>query len=396
MVAEVIEPAGGQWSDQKLSQWFDPPTCAAIKAIPLPRLPVADRLVWHNTPEGIFTVKSAYHLAVTLDRRQGCWRSEVSWMDKASWVRVWGANLPPKLKVFVWQILNRLLPTTEALIAKGVPVLPRCPVCWAESETLEHLFLFCPVARALWDYSGLASLGEGLPQHTFPLFLKWLMALLTQPPVLMSVVAILWRIWRSRNWVVFEGKQFGFPGLLRQYNQQYEEWVGLPVDRHPRSAVAPISQPVLAGGDRMVCMWDGATRRGSHAAGGFVLLTPNREVLMAGGVQFPGIDDPKVIEALALREAILWCQNQRLREVCFEGDAKVVIDKINQADASDSRIGAILAEIIHLLMVRPGFDVRFVGRGNNRVAHLVARKALSLYPTTSRSFDFQAWLFSRL
>ncbi|CAL1381938.1 unnamed protein product [Linum trigynum] len=163
MVAEVISPEGGRWCDWKLSHWFDPPTCKAIKAIPLPRLPVEDKLIWHNTPEGIFIVKSAYHLAVTLDRRKGRWWSEVSWMDKASWIRLWEANLPPKLKVFVWKILNRMIPTTEALIAKDVLVLPRCPVCWAESETLEHLFLSCPVARALWDYSGLASLGEGLP-----------------------------------------------------------------------------------------------------------------------------------------------------------------------------------------------------------------------------------------
>ncbi|CAL1401222.1 unnamed protein product [Linum trigynum] len=169
-----------------------------------------------------------------------------------------------------------MLPTTEALIEKGVPVLPRCPVCWAESEILEHLFLYCPVAQALWDYSGLASLGEGLPKHTFPLFLKRLLDLINQPSVLMAVIAILWRIWRSRNWVVFEGKQFDFPALMRQYSQQYEEWVGLPVDRGPPSRVSPPTQPALVGEGTLVCMWDGATRRGSHSSGGFVVLSRSR------------------------------------------------------------------------------------------------------------------------
>ncbi|CAL1359430.1 unnamed protein product [Linum trigynum] len=212
----------------------------------------------------------------------------------------------------------------------------------------------------------------------------------------MAVVAILWRIWRSRNWVVFEGKQLDFPALMRQYNQQYEEWVGLPVDRGPRSTVSPPPHPSLGGEGRMVCMWDGATRMGSHSAGGFVVLSPTKVIQVAEGLQFPGIDDPLVAEVLVLRDAIMWCRARGIVEVCFEGDAKVVIDKINQADASDSRIGAILAEIIHHLADCSGFSIRFVGRGSNRVAHLVARKALSLYPTASRFFDFQAWLCSRM
>ncbi|CAL1376121.1 unnamed protein product [Linum trigynum] len=226
-------------------------------------------------------------------------------------------------------------------------MLPRCPVCWAESETMEHLFLYCPVARALWDYSALEYLGQGLPRPTFPLFLKKLVSLLSQPPLFMAVVAILWRIWRSRNWVVFEGKQFGLLALMRQFHQQYEEWVPLPVEPSPRSSF-PVSQhqsPVAAGST--VCMWDGATKSGSHSAGGIVILSPARDVLFVKGTQFLWIDDLLVVELLMLREAILWCTNHGLTEIRFEGDAKVVIDKINHADSRDNRMGVVLEEVIH-------------------------------------------------
>ncbi|CAL1387820.1 unnamed protein product [Linum trigynum] len=101
LVAELISEGGGRWSDEKLSQWFDPPTCKAIKAIPLPRWDVPDKLIWHFTAEGVFSFKSSYHLAVDLHRRRGGWRSSVSWMDKPSWVRIWEAKIPPKLKVFL-------------------------------------------------------------------------------------------------------------------------------------------------------------------------------------------------------------------------------------------------------------------------------------------------------
>ncbi|CAL1383817.1 unnamed protein product [Linum trigynum] len=318
-------------------------------------------------------------------------------MDKASWIRLWNANIPPKLKVFVWQILNRILPTTEALISRKVPVLPRCPVCWESPETMEHLFLECPVARALWDYSGLEYVGEGLARHTFPLFLKRMMALIHQPQLFMAVVAILWRIWRSRNWVVFEGKQFGFPTLLRQFHQQYEEWVRLPVDRVLQSP-APVGGSTRLGdkGGGVVCMWDGAVRPDSHSAGGIVLFSPAREVLMVKGVHFPLLGDPMTVELLVLREAISWCLANGFTNVLFEGDAKVIIDKLNQGDIRDNRVGAVLEEVLQYFRAQLGLTVRFVGRSSNRVAHMVARKALSLYPIMHRGFNYQAWLNSRM
>ncbi|CAL1353573.1 unnamed protein product [Linum trigynum] len=64
--------------DSKLRQWFDPPTCRAIKAIPLPRQCIEDRLVWYDTANGIFSVKSAYHLAVRLDQQNSRWKAMVS------------------------------------------------------------------------------------------------------------------------------------------------------------------------------------------------------------------------------------------------------------------------------------------------------------------------------
>ncbi|CAL1414621.1 unnamed protein product [Linum trigynum] len=212
----------------------------------------------------------------------------------------------------------------------------------------------------------------------------------------MAVVAVLWRIWRSRNWVVFEGKQFGIPALMRQFHQQYEEWLALPADGRPmvRSLVVPAEAAV--GDSRLICRWDGATKSGSHSAGGMVLLTPDRMLLLAKGVRFPSLDAPAMVELLTLREAITWCLDSGLTEVRFEGDAKVLIDKINQGDAIENWLGAILEEIGLLLCAQPGFSVRFIGRENNRVVHIVARKALSLSPTMYCLFDFRAWMVSRM
>ncbi|CAL1377023.1 unnamed protein product [Linum trigynum] len=146
----------------------------------------------------------------------------------------------------------------------------------------------------------------------------------------------------------------------------------------------------------VICKWDGAINHASHSAGGVVVMNPAGEVLRAKGVQFVGVDEPLVAEMLTLHEAVLWCIASGFTEVQFEGDDKVIIDKFNHADIRDSRIGALLEEVLHCLSNHSGFSVRFVGRRSNRVAHLVARKTLLLYPTTSRVFDFLAWLNSRM
>ncbi|CAL1401701.1 unnamed protein product [Linum trigynum] len=176
---------------------------------------------------------------------------------------------------------------------------------------------------------------------------------------------------------------------MRQYNQQVDEWLRVPVEQD-----TPFSGPVLppsgtASGSPVICMWDGATQHGSHSARGVVLMTRGRDTLMARGGQFPCIDDPVVVEVLALREAVWWCLENGFTEVCFEGDAKVIIDKIIRAEIGDTRMGAILEEIVSCFALHPGFSVWFVGRRNNRVAHMVARQALSLSPTAGRLFDFQ-------
>ncbi|CAL1410198.1 unnamed protein product [Linum trigynum] len=123
-----------------------------------------------------------------------------------------------------------------------------------------------------------------------------------------------------------------------------------------------------------------------------VVMGPDGVVVGAKGVCFPEVDDPMLVEVLALKEAILWCRSTACCFVRFEGDGKVVVDRLLLAQGSDSMAGAIFREVLLYMAENGGFSVRCVGRRINRVAHLVARKALLLYPIASRYFDFVAWL----
>ncbi|CAL1373116.1 unnamed protein product [Linum trigynum] len=62
--------------------------------------------------------------------------------------------------------------------------------------------------------------------------------------------------------------------------------------------------------------------------------------LWAQGIHVANIDDPMTVELLVLWAAILWCLESGFADARFEGDAKVIIDKINQANTRDSTMGA--------------------------------------------------------
>ncbi|CAL1390732.1 unnamed protein product [Linum trigynum] len=83
----------------------------------------------------------------------------------------------------------------------------------------------------------------------------------------------------------------------------------------------------------------------NHTRQGMVILTPAREILLVQGVQFEGLDDPMVAELLTLSDAVSWVRNLCFMEMRFEGDAKMVIEKILQRDTRDNQVGAITSPV---------------------------------------------------
>ncbi|CAL1406331.1 unnamed protein product [Linum trigynum] len=154
----------------------------------------------------------------------------------------------------------------------------------------------------------------------------------------MALVVLLWRIWKSRNWAAFEGKQFLIPQLMRQYHQQLHKWVSIPDDRLVQDQV-PLQRNLGEVGPSIVCIWDGAVCVGSHSAGGLILKDDGGSVVLARDMVFKNIVEPLLVETIVLREATQWCQDLGIAQVLFERDAKVLIDKINAAYAQDSRVG---------------------------------------------------------
>ena len=63
MVADLINPVLHIWRNEEVMDTFHREEVEAICQIPLSRRDVNDAIIWLHNSKGLFTVKSAYHVA---------------------------------------------------------------------------------------------------------------------------------------------------------------------------------------------------------------------------------------------------------------------------------------------------------------------------------------------
>ncbi|CAN1156610.1 hypothetical protein LINPERHAP2_LOCUS21043 [Linum perenne] len=59
------------------------------------------------------------------------------------WTRLWGMEMPPRVKCFLWRVARGVLPTRRALQYRHIAVPYECRVCGEGWENDWHLFLQC-------------------------------------------------------------------------------------------------------------------------------------------------------------------------------------------------------------------------------------------------------------
>ena len=137
-------------------------------------------------------------------------------------VSVWKGLCPPKVELFLWQLLRGRVMVREVLRRFGVVLNgdSGCPLCNDPIESVDHLFLLCPWSWGLWMYC----LGWWTVHCCINLcfndwFLCWI-GLCPRPSMRKAwetlFFAVIWTIWEAKNQRVFNGKSvelmvfFGF------------------------------------------------------------------------------------------------------------------------------------------------------------------------------------------
>ncbi|KAL0403885.1 UNVERIFIED_CONTAM: putative mitochondrial protein [Sesamum radiatum] len=136
-VSDLIDSVSNDWKVELVNQIFWPCDSALILAIPLSRLGDPDLLIWHYSRDGSFSVRSAYHLATSLEE-EPCSSSRTE-LESSWWRKVWQAQIPNKVKVFVWRACVNTLPTGANLGKRISGFLSVCPFCCEEFEDVSGI-----------------------------------------------------------------------------------------------------------------------------------------------------------------------------------------------------------------------------------------------------------------
>uniref|UniRef100_A0A803NTN0 Reverse transcriptase domain-containing protein n=1 Tax=Cannabis sativa TaxID=3483 RepID=A0A803NTN0_CANSA len=343
-----------EWNIDLLNSYFQPIDVEKILTIPLSFFADQDRLIWHHSSSGIYNVKSGFHLATALEEQND---SSTSDPNRGWWKYFWNLNLPPKIRIFAWKVLNNVLPVAAALFKKKIIDSAACSLCTSSWESIGHALFGCKHARNIWKESKFSL--DFTQART-----------MTNARLNSSIVAFVTGLHqdfsRAKTSAKTSNTAAGSP---------------LPVDSQPpchtrSQKEVPWSPPCVNGYKLNV---DAATISEDKKLGvGAVLRDHNGIVIAALSKMAQGSFRSDEMEAKALFHALNWASQSQLPITHIETDALRVSAALNSNSVDLSCFSDLITDVRCLLSFFPNVLVSHVKRSANQNAHGLAKFALGL------------------
>ncbi|KAG7577746.1 Ribonuclease H domain [Arabidopsis thaliana x Arabidopsis arenosa] len=142
--------------------------------------------------------------------------------------KVWSILAAPKIKLFLWRALCAALPVADQIIHRGMRSDPRCQICGEEGESINHVLFTCSVARQLWAISGVPTPEFGFGRSAIFANMQFLFELqknfLVPAQIRRLWPWVLWRLWKNRNKLCYEGTQFCPAKSFEKIKEDAHEW----------------------------------------------------------------------------------------------------------------------------------------------------------------------------
>jgi hypothetical protein len=208
-ISDLFSYPSRGWNTPLILFLFDALTASKILDIHLLHNPSPDLWSWIPSPTGRFSVKSAYEMINPLSS------STISPLCPSDWKLLWSLKIQFRLKHFLWKLAWNILPIRPNIfrfLYQQDPDMLCCPLCQLSVESLQHIFLSCPLSRIMWQNSLW-------PLHTVSFsympFVDWIKALLRPHfslgiPVQdvhnfqISALVLMDQIWFARNKLIHE------------------------------------------------------------------------------------------------------------------------------------------------------------------------------------------------
>jgi ribonuclease HI len=365
-----------QWDCNKITNLFSHAVAEEIMAVPLIREVQEDKLVWQEEQNGEYTVKSGYRILMQAKeegRRRGM---------EGSWRCLWQIRAPPKAKHILWRICRDCLPTRTQLRQHHVPCPVACELCNEGSEDTWHVLFDCEMMRNCWSAAGLLTVIT-TRLHTFNNVKDVIFDICSKETKEISgrVATLIWMIWNNRNQWLWNQEKKDATQLGVQAFHMWDDWHKAQKFNNIIAGDEQVLQHHLWLPPRhgwLKCNVDaGFHNDGRITSGSWCIRDEMGQFILAGTQWKRGAFTVPEAEALALLEAMQTTCNMNLENIIFESDAQVVTDAVHATNVGISMFSTIISSIKDLLLLNPNFEVKFVKRQANSVAHKLARAANS-------------------
>ncbi|XP_060964534.1 uncharacterized protein LOC133033601 [Cannabis sativa] len=312
----------------RLRSCFDDSTINDILNVPFSGLEGKDEQIWGRESLGLFSVKSAYHLAL---ESRDIPSTSSSFELKSFWARIWHAYIPPKVKHFVWRIVSNSVPVAVLLSQRHIISSPLCPLCKNSPETVMHALLECSRARKAWKASDFAHFYLQNNHLDIIQFLSNVFSSLDKGSADL-LMCFMWTIWNQRNNVFFNRFALHPKDMFAWCQSFLLQYLDAGQTRF-----IPSSQGDQSPSDMDRCppgrykvFTDAAIDTGKQVFSLSVVVKNDSDQVIVGLVKpITGIITPVIAEAKVVSLAMAWTKMINLPVHVLFSDCKVVVDKIN-------------------------------------------------------------------
>uniref|UniRef100_A0A8I6Y3E3 Reverse transcriptase domain-containing protein n=1 Tax=Hordeum vulgare subsp. vulgare TaxID=112509 RepID=A0A8I6Y3E3_HORVV len=382
-VRYLMNDEGTAWEEATVRAFFHGELAEAILQIPISWRGGLDFISWPHDRCGQYTVRSAYNMARTasfFSTYQTAGRGSGS-VEEKHWKTLWSIVAPGKMKVVLWRMAHDCLPTGHQLVHRHIPADDRCIFC-GDTERVEHMFLFCPFARRVWDGVKLA-----YPLHLLRKDLhnmkQWIFEFINRETKLHSTVLAVtaWHIWESRNDCRNNEAQLSVSRMVARvlaYVQMIVQHLWPNSSNQPLSTVnTPHRWPLPPMG--YVCVnVDAALFPDTRRMGcGVVLRDHSGSFIMSVSEGMSVFPTPELAEAMAVRRGLLAAHSRGAHRIILASDCLSFIQHITSPGMDLSTLGAVIADIRSMASDFQSCMFQFHRRCYNVVAHKLARNAES-------------------
>jgi ribonuclease HI len=376
-VADLIQSSPPAWDEAKIRSLFLPYDSDAILQIPLSDRCPSDKLYWHATTNGKYSVRSGYQLLLR-ERVISNPNSSNQGEPNTLWKQIWSLRTPTKVKSFMWRACQEALPTKAGLFRRKVIPSPGCDNCGTGAEDCLHALWSCPVISQVWS---LVPAFREAQQKSYTSFYDLVHHVALKPTdlILEKFAVLSWFIWHKRNqaWLRLPSTDYNQLWTnAHAYLNEFLEATQIDKTVKPAPPLVRWSPPVHNG---FKVNFDGALFKDKNEGGigvvirdcsGLVIATLSQRVKTGASVD--------LIEALAAKRAITFAMEVGVTDVEFEGDSENVIQDLSRPEAPHNAYGLIIEDARLILPYFQRYRLSHIRHSGNAVAHALARRALDI------------------